>query len=324
MGGGASKPAVDLDALDVEPSHTEPFFIELELTCEDLPKAPLWHRKEEDEEKIRAREEQAKLYQQTSVKVYLKMYANQAPYACENFLRLCGKPVAEGGLIGSLIHDIKPGVYVHGGQVQSGKKKAANASAFPGGAPFENECEEDIDHGDWSLSMTSGNGLAEGLFGSNFSICMADAGTVKAAMLDDDDGSFVIGRVVDGYTAFEVLDSLMGSQQWMDIQAKNKGQNGGRGACGSPGGPPARPVTITAAEVVTWREKRTSVPRIGDGGAVRVRDVDEEAEAKKRAKKRKQANFRHTSAYAHKPTQKKVAQALKEVAEEQALNESKS
>ena len=154
--------------------------------------------------------------------LYLKLYADAAPYACENFLRLLGKPVEEGGYLGSAIHDIKPGVYVKGGKVSAGKKRGTNTSSFAGGRPFENECDEDAErgHGAWSISMVSGNGLKEGLFGSQFSICACDSGSVKAALLDRDEGSLVIGKVVDGQPLFQVLDSLMGSQQWLDIQAQ--------------------------------------------------------------------------------------------------------
>ena len=68
MGGGAGKPAIDFDEDDcgITPTHTKPFYIELEISCEDFPKAPLWFRAETNEQKLRARKKLQKKYGQTT------------------------------------------------------------------------------------------------------------------------------------------------------------------------------------------------------------------------------------------------------------------
>lgn len=252
MGGGATK-CVDLAKLDVTPKHDKDFFMELEFECADFPTAPFWNNDARTKKR-----EGADGVAKTVRSVFIKMYGENTPYACENFRRLCNKSVENGGYIGTNIHSVKPGISYNGGRI-AGK----NASAF--GKPFPNEGEEDIEHEAYSVSMVSaGNDkqcrhkLDEGTFGSEFAIAgkSIESGSVTASLLDQSEGSFVVGKVVEGFLAFELLESLMASRKWMSLQAQSGNTGSIKNFNTSPGGAPPVPVVLKAAKEVTWAKKR--------------------------------------------------------------------
>ena len=231
MGGGSSTPApVNMSELE-DPKHKRPFHIELTFECGDFPKA-----------------EDAPEDQGTTCTVVVRLNGDTAPYAADNFRRLCEKPVSEGGYIGSTLSDVTPGVGIMGGVI-GGK----NASSF-GGKPFTNEDEEDSDHVKWALTMVSntklkvpGRTLEEGCFGSEFLVYSGDDGDTQAAMMDADDSFYPIGKVVQGFEMVGLLETLIESEDWKWINNK-KNKSGNFAICAdSVGGEPAVPVTLTKA-----------------------------------------------------------------------------
>ena len=183
----------------------------------------------------------------------IKLRADVCPYACENFRRLCEAPASEGGYVGSSIHEIKPTINFSAGvDVTSKKGKTFSRSAF-GGTSFEDESDGELDHGSWCVGMASGKLLPSGQFGSEFYIAgsAVEEGSVKAAMMDQSDDHMVIGEVVDGFIVLEMLEGLMASRRWMNLQAQ-AGSTGAISSSTSPGGPPAVPVTIRSAVAIAW------------------------------------------------------------------------
>ena len=250
MGGGAGKKSVDFEKVDFTPKHTTPFFIQLDIACAAFPTAPLWTQ---DPQVLKREGEKGRA--KTVRSLFIKMFADNTPYACANFRRLCAERY-----VGTTIHDVKPGISYSGGRID-GKNK----SSFDGGKPFENEGEEDIEHEAYSVSMVSAptdkrckHKLPEGLFGSEFMICgkSVEAGSVKAMMLDQAEGTFVVGKVVDGFLVFDLLESLMASRKWMSLQAQEGNTGSIANFASSPGGAPPIPVTIKSAEEVKWQKKR--------------------------------------------------------------------
>ena len=78
-----------------------------------------------------------------------------------------------------------------------------------------------------------------GTFGSAFALNggACEAGTIAAELLDRDPGSFVIADVVDGFTLFDVLDSLMNSTPWKVAAIKAGRRRGSRYDSRAPGCP---------------------------------------------------------------------------------------
>ena len=295
MGGGASNKCVDLEKTGITPKHTEPFFMQLSIECAEFPTAPLWAS--DPQAKARAGAENVAL---TVRPVFVKMYADNTPHACENFRRLCERESS--GYKNTVIHSVKPGISYGCGRI-----KGKNASSFDG-RPFENEGEEDLEHDAYTLSMVSAGDdkrckhkLADGHFGSEFMIYgkSVESGSVKASMLDQGEGSFVIGKVVDGFLTFELLESLMASRKWMSLQAQAGNTGSIANFASSPGGEPPIPVTIKSATEVKWKKKRKHRSSKGNifnpevfgspGGDKEARRV-KAALAKKKAQKAAAAN----------------------------------
>lgn len=264
MGGGASSSrAIDPSTNEAfAPKHNEPFYLRMELECADFPAAPLFAQIGDKRAKKKKMRPEA-----TTRRLTFRLFGDKFPYACENFRRLCLAPAAEGGYVGSGVHDIRPGIMVLLGRVAAGGKPARNASAFAG-RPFEADGDEEVDHGRFALGMAS-EALGDGLFGSAFYVTgtACENGTNAAAMLDHDDGHCVIGELVGGHLTIELLESLTASDRWMSASEGNDGQR----SAASPGGAPAVPVTITSAKALKkfrgsgkWRPSKQGIFSGGD------------------------------------------------------------
>ena len=256
MGGGASKKNTKKAirrrssmAGKCEPKHNEPFFLQITLKCADFPLAPLLQSFPDLNQGSTRR------------KIVVRLRADILPYACENFRLLCTRSVDMGGYIGGEIHDITPGIEFCGGLNSDGR----SASAFAG-RPFDDLSEEELDHGAYTIGMRSGDQHKPGQFGSQFYICgsAVEDGSVQAALLDEDAGHLVIGEVVDGWVALEMLESLSSSKKWLSAQMKNKkGKVTVATQASAPGGPPACPVVFhEAAEIEgVWTPDTSGAPR---------------------------------------------------------------
>jgi cyclophilin family peptidyl-prolyl cis-trans isomerase len=227
-----------------EPKHAKPFHMALTFECADFPEA-----------------DSAPRDQGTTCKVVVRLFGDKAPYAADNFRRLCEKPTSEGGYLGSPLTDVTPGLGVSGGLINE-----KNVSSFDG-KPFTNEDEEDTDHGKWTLSMvsstklkTAGRSLPEGCFGSEFLIYSGDDGDTAAAMMDDDESFYAIGKIVEGTEMVRMLDDLTLGKKWSKVRFLNMNKDhsdtdgevanvtADNGACDTACGAPGVPVTLSAAE----------------------------------------------------------------------------
>ena len=196
MGGASSarRRVVDPATLSgVTPKHDRPFYMQLDLECHDFPLAPFFNSEAYGEHRASVNLEQQKInlermarelrisseprklpwqqqnadrdHRRTTRSLVLKLHADVAPYACENFRLLASRRVEEGGYVGSAIHEIHPTVAVRGGlghvvgagegNKGSGSSAPRSASAFAGGALFRDESHGALDHGAYTLSMVS-------------------------------------------------------------------------------------------------------------------------------------------------------------------------
>ena len=78
MGGGASKKSVDFEKCAITPKHTAPYFIQLDVECAEFPTAPLWSQ---DADMLKREGDDGKA--KTVRSVFIKMFADNTPYACE-------------------------------------------------------------------------------------------------------------------------------------------------------------------------------------------------------------------------------------------------
>lgn len=242
---GASSSVID-PAKKFTPQHGTPFYLAIDFECVEFPQAPVFN------DGVPEGDDKNK----TTRTVVVKLHADEAPFACENFRLLASKSTADGGYLGSVISEIHTSLAITGGLIKAdadGEGDGRSASAFDGKF-FRDETDGELDHGPFTLSMVSGDpangGTKKGTFGSMFTFngSGVEEGSIKASMLDQDEGTFVIGDVVQGFFLFDILDSLMTLKAWKIASA----QAGRRGSRRYDNRKPGCPVVFKAAREVPY------------------------------------------------------------------------
>ena len=186
MGGGASKIDPSKDPA-FAPKHNKPFYIEMELECEDFDVVFDSNAAEPGGKPLAAAAAglcasgrlsvdgiETNLQKGLTRTLTFELRGDLAPYACENFRRLALEPAGPGKpapYVGTYVHDVMPGISVSGGRVGKHAEgdallKNKSVSAF-GGKPFgdEHDGESELEHERGSLCLTTTQ-KAQGKYGS--------------------------------------------------------------------------------------------------------------------------------------------------------------
>ena len=171
-------------------------------------------------------------------------------------LLFAGLPEGHPGFKGAYFHHSAQGVGLEGGKVggmlerfkwrgeekglvlpEKGPGAGVSRSGFANGAPFEDEGDYDLDHGQGTLSMVNGGGGN----GSQFFINTSREGDFTSTKRNGE--AVVFGKIVEGLEVVTLVGDLMMSPQWEALRCDEWLENCGH----TEGGRPSDPVWIEAA-----------------------------------------------------------------------------